>query len=94
MYISLTCTGNRYAAVLLSENVFMQILSNGTFSVDTYFFTSGFLLSFVFLKAQKKQMKVMQLKTKVKQFFSFIIKRYIRYCIPMNMRLMLVTRFR
>ncbi|OAD61800.1 Nose resistant to fluoxetine protein 6 [Eufriesea mexicana] len=70
--------GNKYAGSILSEKFYMQVLTNGTFSVDTYFFISGFLLSYVFLKIEQKQKSAMHLKAKVAQFFSLIVKRYVR----------------
>ncbi|XP_076754904.1 nose resistant to fluoxetine protein 6-like [Xylocopa sonorina] len=70
--------GNRAIAYEMSDNFFMQIVNNGTLSLDTFFFMSGFMLTKVFLKKQLRATTQKSLKTKLKGFLLSIGKRYIR----------------
>ncbi|KAL6435758.1 hypothetical protein ACFW04_005567 [Cataglyphis niger] len=58
----------------------LQILSNIIISVDTYFFSSGFLVAYLYLKDKigKKNSKSIKYKKKLNEFFIHIIKRFIR----------------
>ena len=65
----------------LVETVPAQVISNGTLSVDTYFFLSGFLLTYTYLKNKidKERINPINYKEKLNEFFVSIMKRYIRY---------------
>lgn len=65
----------------IGENLSSQIISNGTYAVDTYFVLSGFLYSFLFHEYTLKQK---QQEKKVTKFsFGFFINqmthRFVRY---------------
>lgn len=78
LFYSQVVLGNKITGIMLTDNFISQILSNATLSVDTYFFISGFLLTYIFLKAQQKEKKAKRLKVKVEEFFKSIVKRFIR----------------
>ncbi|KAK9306331.1 hypothetical protein QLX08_003022 [Tetragonisca angustula] len=78
IYYTTHITANKTIAYALSDTVGAQILANGTLSVDTYFFISGFLLMYIFLKGQSKDKKVPPLTLRVKQYVEMFVKRYIR----------------
>ncbi|KYN15551.1 Nose resistant to fluoxetine protein 6, partial [Trachymyrmex cornetzi] len=71
---------NKTWMLRLAEGVPIQVISNGTLSVDTYFFLSGFLLAYVSLKNKidKERIKPIHYKEKLNEFFVSIMKRYIR----------------
>ncbi|KAF3422276.1 hypothetical protein E2986_05851 [Frieseomelitta varia] len=71
-------TANKTIAYALSDTLAAQILANGTLSVDTYFFISGFLLTYIFFKGQSKDKKVPSLPVRIKQYIELFVKRYIR----------------
>lgn len=57
-----------------------QIVGNATFSVDTFFFISGFLVTLLYLKSMKKDLEDESKCTK-KRFidaFILVLYRYIR----------------
>ncbi|XP_012059881.1 PREDICTED: nose resistant to fluoxetine protein 6-like [Atta cephalotes] len=63
-----------------TRSVPLQVISNGTIAVDTYFFLSGFLLAYLYLKNKidKKRINPINYKKKLNEFFVNIMKRYIR----------------
>lgn len=62
----------------MTDEFFTQVLSNATLSVDTFFFTGGFLLTYTFLKTGNKKKTFGE---SVIQIIQGIIKRFIRYCV-------------
>lgn len=56
-----------------------QILSNATYSVDTYFFISGFLLTHIFLKQREKDKRIPSITARTSQLIRMLVKRYVRY---------------
>ena len=72
------CTGNKWLVYIEAEELFMQVISNFTFSVDAFFFMSGFLLSYTFLKERRKYQGILPIAKRVNEFFQRIVKRYIR----------------
>ncbi|XP_070524251.1 nose resistant to fluoxetine protein 6 [Cardiocondyla obscurior] len=76
---------NKTWIMRFADGVSIQVISNMTVSVDTYFFLSGFLLSYVYLKNKinnKERNKQINYWEKLKEFFMFIIKRFIRLTPP------------
>ncbi|XP_044257977.1 nose resistant to fluoxetine protein 6-like isoform X2 [Tribolium madens] len=73
-------------AYRLSEDIFAQILSNSTYSVDTYLFLSGFLLAYLFFKSRTKyetdQKKPEPIFRKISQFFMMFLNRFLRLTPP------------
>lgn len=63
----------------MTDDFFTQVLSNATLSVDTFFFTGGFLLTYTYLKSQGNKKKSFSESTI--QIIKGIIRRYIRYCV-------------
>ncbi|XP_053988422.1 nose resistant to fluoxetine protein 6-like [Hylaeus volcanicus] len=71
--------GNKLSTLLSSQYLISQPVTNATFSVDTYFFMSGFLLTHIFFKATKNQkMADVSVGKKVIQFIVMIIRRMAR----------------
>ncbi|KYN30591.1 hypothetical protein ALC56_15287 [Trachymyrmex septentrionalis] len=71
---------NKIWTLRLAEGVFIQVFSNSTVSVDTYFFLSGLLLTYTYLKNKidKERTNPINYKEKINKFFVSIMKRYIR----------------
>lgn len=70
------------------EKLFLfQTILNGQYSVDTFFFISGFLIAFLYFRtnAKGKMDKLTsgsEIKTGVNHFFGLIIFRFIRLTVP------------
>ncbi|EZA56849.1 Nose resistant to fluoxetine protein [Ooceraea biroi] len=63
----------------MSQSFIAQILSNGSISVDTFFFQSGFLVTYLYLKNRtSKEQTKLNFRAKLNLFFGFIIKRFMR----------------
>ncbi|XP_037825920.1 uncharacterized protein LOC119613920 [Lucilia sericata] len=45
---------NRFRRIMVERSPWYQIVGNATFSVDTFFFISGFLVTLLYLKSMKK----------------------------------------
>ncbi|KAF5270965.1 hypothetical protein FQA39_LY08268 [Lamprigera yunnana] len=77
---------NKSLRTVTERSFFYQTISNGTFSVDTFFFISGFLLTITYLKREwskeKKNDKKETLQTGIKisigKYFTLLFYRYIR----------------
>ncbi|XP_018300565.1 nose resistant to fluoxetine protein 6 [Mycetomoellerius zeteki] len=71
---------NKIWTLRFAEGIPIQVISNGTISVDTYFFLSGFLLAYMYLKDKidKERNKSIHYREKLNEFFVSVIKRYIR----------------
>ncbi|XP_029054871.2 nose resistant to fluoxetine protein 6-like [Osmia bicornis bicornis] len=70
-------TVNKAEGYITLSNIKSQIIANGTLSVDTFFFISGFLVVYGYLKLQRNVNNV-SFSRDVMIFISVIIKRYIR----------------
>lgn len=75
----------------MAEGFAVQIISNSTLSVDTFFFLSGFLVSYLYLNGKKvdkknhsttdnnmNKKKKINYKEKFNEFFLTILRRFIR----------------
>ena len=71
-------TGNTWLVYTMDDNILSQIISNFTLSVDAFFFMSGFLLSYTFLKERQKYHGIPTIAKRMNEFFQKIVKRYIR----------------
>ncbi|XP_068968944.1 nose resistant to fluoxetine protein 6-like isoform X4 [Bombus flavifrons] len=69
---------NKWLVYVLAESLLFQIISNFTLSVDAFFFMSGFLLSYTFLREQRKYKGIPSIAKRMNEFFQKIVKRYIR----------------
>ncbi|XP_011634641.1 nose resistant to fluoxetine protein 6 [Pogonomyrmex barbatus] len=79
---------NKVWNLRFAEGIPIQVISNATVSVDTYFFLSGFLLAYVFLKAKttdKGRGKSVNYAKMLKEFFVCAIRRFIRLTPPYMM---------
>ncbi|XP_029050764.2 nose resistant to fluoxetine protein 6-like [Osmia bicornis bicornis] len=75
---TLNVTGNKAEILIATTNIESQILTNGSLSVDTFFFVSGFLVVFGFTKNLQRNNNNVSLSSNVMTFIRVIIKRYIR----------------
>ncbi|XP_012253857.2 nose resistant to fluoxetine protein 6-like [Athalia rosae] len=65
----------------MAEGFAVQVISNSTLSVDTFFFLSGFLVSYLYLhgkKDKKEDNKMVNYKAKLNEFALTILRRFIR----------------
>jgi peptidoglycan/LPS O-acetylase OafA/YrhL len=70
----------------MSEGFAVQVISNSTLSVDTFFFLSGFLLAYMYLIAHTndRQLKP-NIRHKVLELLVIVIRRFVRYVNISNM---------
>ncbi|XP_071442364.1 nose resistant to fluoxetine protein 6-like [Hetaerina americana] len=81
-YLSDYCD-NKALAVRKAEGFMVQVVSNATLSVDTFFFISGFLLAYLYYKEElskkpAKEQKKTTLKADVTKFLLMVLKRFMR----------------
>ncbi|XP_036139323.1 nose resistant to fluoxetine protein 6 [Monomorium pharaonis] len=72
---------NKVWLMRFSQGLPIQVLSNATVSVDTYFFIGGFLLTYGYLKentTDKTRNKSFNYGKKLNEFFVRVIRRFIR----------------
>ena len=69
---------NKSLYYMRNDEVLMKIINNPTFPVDTFFFMSGFLSSYIFLKEKQKMKRTLSITERANMFIQVIIKRYIR----------------
>ncbi|XP_003485325.1 nose resistant to fluoxetine protein 6-like [Bombus impatiens] len=69
---------NTWLVYTMDDHILSQIISNFTLSVDAFFFMSGFLLSYSFLKERRKYHGIPPIAKRMNEFFQKIVKRYIR----------------
>ncbi|XP_076473237.1 nose resistant to fluoxetine protein 6-like [Bombus vancouverensis nearcticus] len=69
--------GNK-ARIASKDDLFGHVITNLVFVVDTFFFISGFLLSYTFLNGQRKQKGTPPIAERINEFIQKIVKRYIR----------------
>ncbi|XP_060812010.1 nose resistant to fluoxetine protein 6-like [Bombus pascuorum] len=63
---------------MLGGDILNEIINNPTFPVDTFFFMSGFLSAYNFVKEQQKMRRLSSITERANIFFQIIMKRYIR----------------
>jgi len=58
-----------------------QIIINASLGVDTYFFLSGFLVSYAYINNKKDKDRIQPLiyRAKINEFFMLVIRRFIRF---------------
>ncbi|XP_050448535.1 nose resistant to fluoxetine protein 6-like isoform X2 [Cataglyphis hispanica] len=80
VYFMLDCIDNKALSMRFTFDFLIQILTNIIIPVDTYFFLSGFLVAYLYLKDKigKKNSTSIEYKKKLNEFFIHIIKRFIR----------------
>ncbi|KAL0276120.1 UNVERIFIED_CONTAM: hypothetical protein PYX00_003766 [Menopon gallinae] len=72
---------NKPLLLRISQGFTEQVISNTTFSVDTFFFTSGFLLSYIYFRNRRGSSRAndgCSIKKKVNEFGSMLLNRVIR----------------
>ncbi|GAB1867720.1 Nose resistant-to-fluoxetine protein N-terminal domain-containing protein [Camponotus japonicus] len=71
---------NKVSVLKMTSNVFLHVLINTIVSVDTYFFSSGLLVSYLYLKDKMDNRKATSInyKEKLNEFFIHVIRRFIR----------------
>ncbi|XP_012156246.1 uncharacterized protein LOC101448338 [Ceratitis capitata] len=71
---------NRFQRNIVERSIWYQFIGNATFSVDTFFFISGFLVTLIFLKQDKKYPDDAGrfLKRSMKDTGFLLLYRYIR----------------
>ncbi|XP_011631950.1 nose resistant to fluoxetine protein 6-like [Pogonomyrmex barbatus] len=64
----------------VTSNFIFQIVTNASLSVDTFFFLSGFLMSYFYLKDKmdKNRMQPLTFRAKLNEFLIMVIRRFIR----------------
>lgn len=72
---------NKALSWRLTKGLLIQIVTNANMSVDTYFFISGFLVAYLYLKnvMGKERIEPINYRAKLNEFFVSVIRRYIRY---------------
>lgn len=77
---------NKMWLLRFSEGIPVQVLSNASVSVDTYFILSGLLLTYMYLKdkTDKERNKPINYGEKLNEFFVAVIRRFIRYVSPLS----------
>ncbi|XP_043488914.1 nose resistant to fluoxetine protein 6-like [Polistes fuscatus] len=79
-YFSKNFIDNRSLVLRKFDDFFSQLISNGTFAVDTFFCFGGFLVSYLYLKndMSKNIRKPHNYLNVIKLYFLALIKRFIR----------------
>ncbi|XP_071855818.1 nose resistant to fluoxetine protein 6-like [Bombus fervidus] len=72
-------TANKSHLYMMVGEVSLQLVNNATFAVDTFFFMSGYLASYAFLKEKQKMEGVPSITERANMFLQIIMKRYIRF---------------
>ena len=65
----------------MAEGFAVQVIGNSTLSVDTFFFLSGFLVSYLYLKGKKNGKdggKPINYRRKINEFAGAVLKRFLR----------------
>ncbi|XP_011155266.1 nose resistant to fluoxetine protein 6-like isoform X2 [Harpegnathos saltator] len=71
---------NKATAIRMSDSIASQVISNASLVVDTYFFLSGFLLTYMYLikSMGRTQTKPINYTAKLNEFFVAVMSRFIR----------------
>ncbi|KMQ98274.1 nose resistant to fluoxetine protein 6 [Lasius niger] len=77
----ITKINNKAWTLRAAKGLAVQTLTNANISVDTYFFISGFLVAYLFLKnvMGKERIGSINYRAKINEFFVYVIRRFIRY---------------
>lgn len=72
---------NRVWTWKFADSFMNQILGNAALGVDTYFFLSGLLVSYFYIKNKmdKDRIQPLTYKAKTNEFVFLVIRRFIRY---------------
>ncbi|XP_078044851.1 nose resistant to fluoxetine protein 6 [Augochlora pura] len=89
-YFSNNFMANTTLGVLYTDEFFLQVISNATYSVDTFLCVSGFLMGFIYLKVMRKEKPALSLGLCVMQVAMQTIKRFLRLT-PAYMIMILVA---
>ncbi|XP_059481380.1 O-acyltransferase like protein-like isoform X1 [Neocloeon triangulifer] len=85
-------SNNQAFRLLVEKDFLFQSISNGNFSVDTFFFVSGTLLAYVFLRSRDtKKPCTDSVVRSIRNFFNFFIYRFIRLTPPYVIALAFVS---
>lgn len=77
-YYSNNTLTNASLGMMYSDTLVNQIISNATYSVDTFFCISGFLMGAIYLKVMRQQKRTLSFGLYAMQFVLQTIKRLIR----------------
>lgn len=86
--ISFKYSDNMEVRKYVEEKFFFQTITNGAFSVDTFFFISGFLVSFIYFrtnakgKLEKLSKGVNEFQSGAYHFFGLVAYRFARLTVP------------
>ncbi|KAK9878820.1 hypothetical protein WA026_003655 [Henosepilachna vigintioctopunctata] len=69
-------------AYRMSEDLSSQILSNSTYSVDTYLFLSGFLVAYLYYKSKRTSGSPVNYLRKLNEFCMMCFNRFVRLTPP------------
>ncbi|XP_046986149.1 uncharacterized protein LOC124556202 [Schistocerca americana] len=70
---------NKPQAFYLSEGFMVQVVSNSTLSVDTFFFLSGFLVSYLYYQGKQGKKPFQETcGSKIVEFITMVLRRIIR----------------
>nr|CAD7595127.1 unnamed protein product [Timema genevievae] len=85
---------NKPEAFVMSEGLFVQIVANSTLSVDTFFFISGFLVSYLYYKEKSRKQPdtglTITFKSRVSEFCLMVSRRFLRLT-PAYMAVLAIT---
>ncbi|XP_046830436.1 nose resistant to fluoxetine protein 6-like isoform X1 [Vespa crabro] len=70
---------NKVISFRKSESLVLQVIANASLSVDTFFFVSGFLITYLYLNKQQESNKHRPLNYIIKYYFMNILKRFLRF---------------
>ncbi|XP_076301815.1 nose resistant to fluoxetine protein 6-like [Lasioglossum baleicum] len=77
-YFSYSYMVNLSLGVIFMDGFLTKIISNATYSVDTFLCVSGFLMSSIYLKVMHKENRTLTLGIRMVQLIQQTIKRFIR----------------
>ena len=75
-YIGGSFMGNKSTSYIVISSFILQAVINAMYSVDTFFFMTGFLMAYTYLNAQKKEKRIPSWPATGVQCCSMVIKRY------------------
>lgn len=77
-YFSNNVMANPPLGLMYTDELLLQIISNATYSVDTFLCVSGFLMGFIFLKVMRREKPALTIGLCAMQIVLQTIKRFIR----------------
>ncbi|KAL3279091.1 hypothetical protein HHI36_016605 [Cryptolaemus montrouzieri] len=78
LYFKADFTSDPPYAFRISETFLLQIMTNSTYSVDTYLFLSGFLIAYLFYKSKKLNEQNVNYSRKISEFLIMCFHRFVR----------------